>query len=107
MVQIKIKAVKGSYHVFAVYDDADLFFDELAQRLKQCCIRTARFEAFFHIENLTQKDLVRLFKLCEQINLKILGFDEMPQPSIGIHEGNLRYAREYEFTEPLILFGNI
>lgn len=107
MVQIKIKAVKGSYHVFAVYDDADLFFDELAQRLKQCCIRTARFEVFFHIENLTQKDLVRLFKLCEQINLKILGFDEMPQPSIGIHEGNLRYAREYEFTEPLILFGNI
>ena len=53
MVQIKIKAVKGSYHVFAVYDDADLFFDELAQRLKQCCIRTARFEVFFHIENLT------------------------------------------------------
>lgn len=47
MVQIKIKAVKGSYHVFAIYDDADLFFDELAQRLKQCCIRTARFEVFF------------------------------------------------------------
>lgn len=107
MVQIKIKAVKGSYHVFAVYDDADLFFDELAQRLKQCCIRTAGFEAFFHIENITRIELVRLFKLCEQINIKILGFDEMPQPSTCVHEGDLRYAQEYEFTEPLILFGNI
>ena len=72
--------------MFLLFMTMPIIFDELAQRLKQCCIRTARFEAFFHIENLTQKDLVRLFKLCEQINLKILGFDEMPQPSIGIHE---------------------
>ena len=65
MVQIKIKGINEAYHIYAQYDDASAFFQQLKERLKFCQNKNGQyFEAFFHIEGLKPQHLKPLFQLC-------------------------------------------
>ena len=65
MVQIKIKGINDTYHIYAQYDDASAFFQQLKERLKFCQNKNGQyFEAFFHIEGLKPQHLQELFQLC-------------------------------------------
>lgn len=47
MVQIKIKGINDAYHIYAQYDDAAAFFQQLRERLNFCHNKNGQyFEAF-------------------------------------------------------------
>ena len=80
MVQIKIKGINDTYHIYAQYDDASAFFQQLKERLKFCQNKNGQyFEAFFHIEGLKPQHLQELFQLCADCHTLIAGINELPQ----------------------------
>ena len=109
MVQIKIKGRNEAYHIYAQYDDASAFFQQLKERLKFCQNKNGQyFEAFFHIEGLKPQHLKPLFQLCADCHTLIAGINELPQVKPRrILEQELRGGEHYRFHEPLLLLGNI
>lgn len=109
MVQIKVKGINQTYHIYASYDDADEFFNSIKERLHICrCASAGYFEAFFHLDILREQDIIRLFQVCEECETHILGINtrnEMKQ--IQVMEEDLRGGKHYVFHEPTILMGNI
>lgn len=109
MVQIKIKGINDTYHIYASYDDASAFFQQLKERLNFCQKKNGQyFEAFFHFDGGKSRDLHELFRVCASCHTLIAGIDEVPQkPQQRILEQELRGAQLYEFHEPVLLLGNI
>lgn len=109
MVQITVKGINERYHVFASYDDADMFFQQLEKRLRICQRAYAGyFEAFFHVTFLQKQDVVRLFQTCEICKTLILGMNEEALAEKSqVLEKDLHGGKQYVFHHPLILLGNI
>lgn len=109
MVQIKIKGVNEAYYVIASFDDAQEFIKQLEERLKACHGTKDRyFESFFHIPPMHTHDLLAMIKICEKCCTVILGINYTPftKPPKFI-EKELRGGERYDFTQPIILLGNI
>lgn len=109
MVQIKIKTIKNTYHVYAQFDDASAFLQQLPERLKFCHRENGQyFEAFFHLPRLTANDLEEVFHICEQYQVIITGFDIFEKDKRPFfHEKELVAHETYEFKEPKLILGNI
>lgn len=109
MVQIKIKGINNTYHVFATYDDSDAFFILLKERLNHCLgNKTRHFEAFFHVSMRNEQEWKRLFAICEECHTIICGINQKEiHKTTKILETDLRGGEHHIFHEPIILLGNI
>lgn len=109
MVQIKIKGINDTYHIYAQFDDDAAFFRQLEERLNFCQHKTGQyFEAFFHFDRLNEQQLQKLFHVCANSHTLIAGINDLPQEKPRrILEQDLRGAEHYHFHEPLLLLGNI
>ena len=80
MVQIKIKGINDAYHIYAQYDDAAAFFQQLRERLNFCHNKNGQyFEAFFHIDGMKPQHIQELFRLCADCHTLIAGINALPQ----------------------------
>lgn len=109
MVQIKIKGINKTYHVLASFDDTTAFFVELRERLKACQRQDNRkFEAFFHISELQDQQVIEFFHLCEECHTLVLGMNYVPfQKDMHVVEEDMRGGQSYHLKNPSILIGNI
>lgn len=109
MVQIKVKGINDNYHVYASYDDADAFFEELKERLRLCQdANVGRFEAFFHVTLHNENEAMRLFQVCEECATIPLGINDANiKKPIEVKEYDLRGGHTYHFDTPILLLGNI
>lgn len=109
MVQIKIKTIKNTYHVYAQSDDVSVFIQQLPERLRFCHRENGQyFEAFFHLPRLTEKELEKVFQICEQYQVIITGFDILEiDKRPFLHDKELLAHETYEFKEPMLILGNI
>ncbi|MEG0360444.1 MAG: hypothetical protein RR602_02335 [Longicatena sp.] len=109
MVQIKIKVIQEAYHIYVIFEDFDIFINEFKKRLKAILGNETRcFEAFFHIQKISSKELKQLFVLCEHYHTIILGINYVPLQSVTNYiEEDLRGGEQYTFSEDTILLGNI
>lgn len=108
MVQIKIKGLNNAYHIFANFDDIEEFFKQLKERLKVMNQFDQKFEAFFHLPNLKDEQIVRLFDICNDNNTIVLGINPQDHKSdVRFLKEDIRGGEHYEFDECVVLFGNI
>lgn len=107
MVQIKIKAVKKEYHVFAYFDNFYEFMNQLAKKLQKCSEYTT-FVAFFHLPSLTDEQALILLDTCNKMNVLIKGINPSEDKhEIKIIKQNLIRGNTYQFHESVILLGSI
>lgn len=107
MVQIKIKAIKKDYHVFAYFDDFYEFIKKLLGKLQKCSEHTT-FVAFFHLPELSDEQMMTLFYECNKINVLIKGINPQDEKNeIKIIKSNLTSGNMYQFKDPVLLLGSI
>lgn len=109
MVQIKIKTIKNMYHIYAEFDDVKAFIQQLAERLKFCYRENGQyFEAFFHLPKLSENELKKVFQICEQYQIIVIGFDAAEKEQRPfLHEKEVLAYETYEFHVPKLILGNV
>lgn len=73
MVQIKIKGINGEYHVYASFDDEEVFLIELKNRLKNCLENKQDFSAYFHFMWMKERLLRQVLTICVELDIVVKG----------------------------------
>ena len=107
MVQIKIKGLKDGLHLFAQFDDEMIFLNELEKRLKAISVYGKAIEAFFHIPDVCDDTLIRLFMICEKHHIIIKGFDEVYKKELQIKEGTIYNGQIITLTQDTLWIGDM
>ena len=107
MVQIKIKGLKDGLHLFAQFDDEMIFLNELEKRLKAISVYGKAIEAFFHIPDVCDDTLIRLFIICEKPHIIIKGFDEVYKKELQIKEGTIYNGQIITLTQDTLWIGDM
>lgn len=107
MVQIKIKGLTDGLHVFAQFDEEQIFLEELEKRLKAISLYGKVVEAFFHIPAISDQGLSILLTLCQKHQILIKGFDEECKPALQIKEATLYNGQSITLSQDTLWIGDM